>query len=437
MAEIKPFSGYVFSAEKAGDLGKVMAPSYTVKSEEERDELYSRSEYNAIRLVDGKALDTDTDTENRFTRARDCLNKWIADGIITKYEEPAIYLYEQAVLFNGTIFTNRGFVALLHLDDFGKQVISCEDTTPINKKYRFDLISQTKTNFNMISCLYIETEKHLTNLITEISDTPPDLDFLYVDGTRERLWRICDKAKTDFIVSALSSHRLYITDGQNRFETSLIYQQECKKKNKNHTGKESYNYIMALLNNAYDEGMVQLPYHRLVRFCKPFNESFLVSALQDSFKVEKIIIDTDTSDLVDTIKRQIFIKRTQNAMALYCGGDYFYRLTILDHNIAKNRIKGKSDAYCSLDVAVLNSLILEDLLGINDENYDERISYTKSVAEGTKKVKDGEFGCLFAINPVRDSQIRAVATAGEKLPSKSICLFPKPITGVIMNILES
>ena len=436
MATIKPFNGYVFSPEKAGDLGNIMAPSYTVKSEEERDELYARSEYNAIRLVDGKAFDTDTETDNRFTRARDYLNKWIADGVITKYEQPAIYLYEQAVLFNDTIFKNRGFVALLNLDDFGKQVVSCEDTTPVNKKYRFDLISQTRTNFNMISCLYIETEKQLSNLITEVSDTVPDLDFRYVDGTRERLWRICDEDKIDFIVSALSKHRLYITDGQNRFETSLIYQQECRKNNPQHTGKEPYNYIMALLNNAYDDGIVQLPYHRLVKFDKPLNESFLVSALQDCFKVEKIIIDSDTSDLVDTIKRQIFLKRTQNAIALYCGKDYFYRLTILDKSAVKERIKGKSDAYCSLDVAVLNNLILEDLLGINDENYDERISYTKSVADGTKRVKDGEFGCLFAINPVRDSQIRAVATAGEKLPSKSICLFPKPITGVIMNILD-
>ena len=436
MATIKPFNGYVFSPEKVGDLGKVMAPSYTVKSEKERDELYQRSKYNAIRLVDGKVLDGDNEKENRFTRARDCLNDWIKSGIITKFDKPSIYLYEQAVLFNETTFTNRGFVALLNLDDFGNEVVSCEDTTPINKKYRFDLISQTKANFNMISCLYIEVEKQLSRLITEISDTAPSLDFQYVDGTRERLWRICDEDKINLIVTALSKHRLYITDGQNRFETSLIYQKECRKKNKNHTGKEPYNYIMALLNNAYDEGIVQLPYHRLVKFNKPLNESFLISALQDYFKVEKIIVDSDTSDLVDTIKRQIFLLREQNALALYCGGDYFYRLSVSDRDAVRNRLKGKSDAYCSLDVAVLNSLILEDILSISDKNYDERISYTKSVAEGTEKVKNGEFGCLFAINPVRDSQIRAVATAGEKLPSKSICLFPKPITGVIMNILE-
>lgn len=436
MATIKPFCGYFFSEEKVGDLGTAMAPSYTVESEEERDALYAKNEYNAIRLVNGKVFPSDTEHENKFTRAYDYLNKWIGDGVIKKYDKPSIYLYEQAVLFNDTIYKNRGFVALISLDDFGNKVVSCEDTTPVNKKYRFDLISSTKTNFNMISCLYIETEKQLSRLITEISDTAPDLDFRYTDGTRERLWRIGDDDSINLIVNTLAKHRLYITDGQNRFETSLIYQKECKKNNKNHTGNESYNYIMALLNNAYDEGIVQLPYHRLVSFNKPLNESFLISALQDNFKVEKIIVDTDTSDLVDTIKRQIFLQRTQNSIALYCSGDYFYRLTLTNRDALRKRIEGKSDAYYTLDVAILNALILDELLGISADNYAERISYTKSVAEGTQKVKSGEYGCLFAINPVRHSQIREIAVAGEKLPSKSICVFPKPITGVIMNILD-
>ena len=436
MASIKPFCGYIFSKDKVGNLGNVMAPSYTVESDDERNELYKRSEFNAIRLVNGAEYGTDSDSENKFTRARDYLDKWIGSGVIKKYDKPSIYLYEQAVSFNDTVFTNRGFVSLLSLDDFGTQVVPCENTTPVNKKYRFDLISQTKANFNMISCLYIEPEKQLSRLMTEICDTSPDLDFQYSDGTRERLWSICDEDKINLIVSTISTHRLYITDGQNRFETSLTYQRQCRAANKNHTGNEPYNYIMTLLSNSFDEGIVQLPYHRLVKFDKPVNESYLVSSLQNDFKVEKIIVDKDTSDLVKTIKRQIFLARAQNAMALYCGGDYFYRLTILDKNLLSERLKEKSDAYRSLDVCVLNNLILNDILGIDEESYEKRIDYTKSVAEGTKLVQSGEFGCLFAINPVRDSQIRAVATAGEKLPPKSICVFPKPITGVIMYIQE-
>jgi len=435
MAIIKPFNGYIFSSDIVGDLGSVMAPSYSVTDESEIDELYSRNDYNTIRLVHGKILDNDTEQVNRFTRANDFLQKWIETGAIKKDEKPAFYLYEQAVNFQGTTFTNRGFVSLLKLDDFGKKVVSCENSTPINKKHRFELISKTQANFNMISCLYIEREKDLSRLITEISDTAPDIDFTYTDGTKERLWRICDSEKIDFIAKALAPHTLYITDGQNRMETSLQYQNQCKKANPNHTGDEPYNYIMALLTNAYDDGIVQLPYHRLVKFEKPLNESFLVSALQDNFKVEKIIVDTDTSDLVSTIKQQISTTKSQNSLALYTGTDYFYRLTLTNSDALKQYYPGKSTAYCSLDVSVLNALILEDILNINADNYSDRIVITKSVTDGTNRVKSKEFGCLFAINPVKASQIREIATAGDKLPPKSICLFPKPITGIVINKL--
>ncbi len=432
MAQIKAFNGYIFSEEIVGNLGNVMAPSYTVESNTELDSLYDNSEYNAIRLVHGKTFESDNESENKFTRANEFLEKWISDGVIKKDEKPAIYLYEQAVLFHDTVYTNRGFVTLLSLDDYGTKVVSCENATPINKKHRYELLSKTKANFNMISCLYIESEKFLSKLITEISDTTPDISFTYTDGTKERLWRICDEKTISFIVDALSIHTLYIADGQNRIETALKYRNDCKEKNPNHTGTEPYNYIMALLSNAYDDGIVQLPYHRLVKFDKPFNESFMISALQDNFKVEKIIVDKDTSNLVDTIKHQIAIAKTETSLALYTGKDYFYRLTLTNSEAMKTYNPDKSDAYCSLDVAVLNSLILEDILGINMESYDDRIVITKSVNEGIKKVTSDEFGCLFAINPVKDSQIRSVATAGDKLPPKSICLFPKPITGVVI-----
>ena len=117
------------------------------------------------------------------------------------------------------------------------------------------------------------------------------------------------------------------------------------------------------------------------------------------------------------------------------GGDYFYRMTLEKPEAMKALTKNKSDAYRSLDVSVLNSLILNDILGITEENYNERVEFTKSVSEGIKKVNSEEFDCLFAINPVKDSQIREVAMAGEKLPPRSICVFPKPITGIIIYIM--
>lgn len=435
MADIKAFKGYMFNREKTGDLGKVMSPPYDSISPEEQQELYDRHEYNSIRLSKGKVFEGDSENDNAATRAGEYLTEWISENVLVRDEKPAIYLYEQETLFNRTTFSNKGFVTLLKLEDFGTNIIPCEDTTPVNKKHRYELLSRTRANFNMISCMYIESEKYLSRLMTEIGDTAPDVAFETEDGTKERLWRITDTEKIDFIVNALKPHTLYIADGQNRYETSLKYRTECMKNNPSHTGDELYNYIMTLLTNAFDDGIVHLPYHRLVKFKKDFNESFFTASCQDNFKVERIIVDTDTSDFTDTIKKQIVTTRHENKIALYCGGEYFYRLTLKDQSKVRELLPDKSEAYCSLDATVLNKLILEDIFNIFEDDYDDRISYTKSISEGTRLVRNGEFGCLLAINPVKTEQVRSVAIAGDKMPPHSICVFPKPVTGIIFNIL--
>ena len=435
MADITSFKGYMYNSNKIDDLGLVMSPPYDALLPDEQDELYKQHKYNAIRLSKGKRFDTDTDSDNTFTRSRKYLEEWLKDDIIVQDEKPAIYLYEQEVEFNGSVYTNKGFVTLLKLEEFGNHVLTCEDTTPINKKDRYDLLSTTKANFNMISGLYIESEKDLSHIITEMKDLAPDVSFVLPDGAKERLWRITDENKINFIINAMKPHTIYIADGQNRYETALKYQAECIKNNPNHTGDESYNYIMTLLTNAYDESLMLLPFHRMLKLKKEFNESFFVAACQDNFKVEKIIVDLDTSDFVDTIKKQIVTTRNENKIALYCGGEYFYRLTLKDDVSLKDRLSEKSDAYLGLDVTVLNKLVLEDVMNITEDNYADSITYTKSITEALQFVNDNEFSCFFAINAVKTYQIDKITRSGEKLPAHSICVFPKPATGVLFNLL--
>lgn len=435
MADITSFKGYMYNTEKIDNLGLVMSPPYDALLPELQDDLYSQHEYNAIRLSKGKRFDTDTDTDNVFTRSRDFLDDWLKKDIIVQDDTPAIYLYEQEVEFNGYVYTNKGFVTLLKLEEFGNHVLTCEDTTPINKTDRYELLAKTKANFNMINGLYIESEKFLSHIITEIKDTEPDVSFVLPDGAKDKLWRITDSKKIEFIINAIKPHTIYIADGQNRYETALKYQAECKKNNPNHNGNEPYNYIMTLLTNAYDESLMLLPFHRMVKFKKPFNESFFIAACQDYFKVEKIIVDLDTSNFVDTIKKQIVTTRNENKIALYCGGEYFYRLTLKPEVSLKDWLPDKSDAYLGLDVTVLNKLILEDILNISEDDQSENITYTKSITEGIQFVKENEYGCFFAINPVKTYQIHSITSSGEKFPAHSICIFPKPATGVLFNLI--
>lgn len=437
MANIKPFKGYRYNVEEIDDLGAVMAPPYDSISEDDNSKYYELHPYNAIRLISGMKAENDTEENNCYTRAAQFLKEWIEKGILVKDDADCIYLYEQAVTIKRERYYNRGFVALLELSDYEEGiVVPCEEPSTNSKRERFNMIKATQANSSMISCLYMDEEKQLNNLITDISEEQPLMEFETPEGIQQKVWAIKYQPTIDFIVKCLKNKSLYIVDGHNRYEAALEYQQYAKEHNPGHTGSEAYNYMLALLSDVHEDGRIHLPIHRLVRFKKGFREDYFVAGAQDHFKVEKIIVDTTDDSMAETMRKQIATQRKEIIIALYTGGDYFYRLRLTDPGYLEKILPEKSETYRNLDVTVLNKLLLEEILYITNETSYERIAYTRNAEEGINAVKNGEFGCMFVINPVRQTQLSEVARSGERMPRRSVCIFPKPATGVIISKFE-
>lgn len=438
MVNITPFQGYRFNPNVIENLGDVMAPPYDTVSGKELDSFYEKEEHNIIRINKGISYPEDNETENCFTRAAAYLQQWISEQALMQEERPALYLYQQEVQYKNTTYTNQGVVGLLELQELGENILSCEQAHKDVKGARYTLVEKTAANVSMINCIYLEYEKDLMNFLNQISDkNAPDMEFetpeTVVGGNvRQRVWVITDTEKIAFIQEHLKNQTLYIADGQTRYEVSLEYQRQCRENNPNHTGKEPYNYIMTLFTNAFNDGLVQLPVHRMVSFPKNFSEDFFIACAQDYFKIEKIIIDTASQDFIETMKKQIATTRRENKFGFYCGGKYFYRMTFRNEAYLKSLLPDKSDAYRSLDVTVLNQLLLGELLNIPEEQHAERIKYTTRITHGVEAVLSGEYGCMFIMNPVRAEQIRGVALARERIPERSIFIFPKASTGVVI-----
>ena len=435
MAEIKAFRGLRYNKEFTPDLSCVLAPPYDSIDEEERHVLYSKDKHNIVRIQSGLRLDEDNENNNCYTRAKEYFSEWIEKGILKRDDVPAIYLYEQKTVLNGVNHTTSGFVAALELSDDGK-VVPCEKAILKNLKDRAMLMEAVSANISMIECMYIETERYITNFIQKVSERTPDTTCKTDDGIVHTLWTITDENEISYVKSLLKDQTFFIVDGENRYQIAKAYKEKMKNENPNHTGEESYNYTMAFLTNAHDDGFIQLPFHRMLRFPKGFREEFFVAAAQDHFKVEKIVVDTVLGDMVDTMKKQIATQRDINRFAVYSGKDYFYRLTLLDRNFVKEVMPDVSDSYLSLDVNVLNKLILEDLFNITEDKYIERVTYTKTIEKGMEEIKKGTHQCIVCMNPVKAEQIRAVALKGEVMPERSICAFPKPAAGVVLNLLD-
>lgn len=439
MANIREFCGYRYNIDKKENLGKVMAPPYDTVSDDEREDYYNADEHNVIRISKGKENESDSEQENCYTRASDYLNSWISEEVLIKEKEPAIYLYEQRVKYNATTFINHGIVALLELTELDdNEVITCELPSVIATEDRYSLISQIKANVDMINCMYIDPEKSLSSLETFYSDKKPDIVFTTEEKvidtmTDHRLWLIKDTETISFIKDVVKNKTFFITDGHNRYATALEYRNYCRKNDKSYNENSDCNYIMAFCTNAYGNRMVQLPVHRVLNTKKKFNEDFFVACAQEHFKVEKIIVDTAVDNISEIMKKQISTVRMETKFAVYCGDNYFYRLTLTDKSIVKRLLPDRSSAYCALDVIVLNKLIFEDILNISEDKLDDYIEYTKRSTKGVSAIKNNEASCLFVLNPVKSEQIREVALSGEVMPDRSIYIFPKPATGVIIN----
>ena len=438
MANIKAFRGYRYNKEKITDFGAVIAPSHAIVTNEEKIALYEMHPNNAVRLVLGINHDTDTDDNNAYTRSASYLNEWIDSGILVKEEQPSIYLYSQSYEINEIVTSTKGFITMLKIEDYLQgHIMPCEEINETFVEHKYKLLETTESNRSMINCMYVEPEKKMLNLMNEIMEQEPEMDFTDSKGIQHRLWVVNAPETISFIADTLADKNVYIEDGQNRYEAALRYRNKCREMNPNHTGEEDYNYIMAFLTNAKDDGLVERPVHRLISFPRGFREEYIVAGLQDRFKTEKIIVDITDDEMSETIRKQIATMRKETKIAMYCGGNYFYRMTLKDPDCMKEFVPDKSEAYRTLDVTVFNYLILGELLNISTSKSEERVTYVNTSKEGIERVQSGEFGCLFLLNPVKSYQICEVALAGEKLPKRTLSIMRKPATGVVINKFDN
>ena len=82
MAEIRPFRGVRYNQQLVNDLSSVICPPYDVITPQLGQELYHLSEYNFVRLEQGRQLPQDTIRDNKYTRSAATLEQWLKLGVL-------------------------------------------------------------------------------------------------------------------------------------------------------------------------------------------------------------------------------------------------------------------------------------------------------------------------------------------------------------------
>lgn len=433
MAKIIPFRGLRYNKNK--DLSAVTTPPYDIISPSEQEAFYNLDPHSVIRLELGKEYADDTESNNRYTRTAQDLKSWIDEQILCFEEKPAVYLYEEIfALPGGETKSFKGFITLVELAEFSKKIVlPHEETLSKAKTDRFNLMSTTHANFSQIYCLYMDSEKTLTKKIAEISSKPADVSFTARDGIIQNLWVVTDEKTIADVQAGFADKQLFIADGHHRYETALNFRNKMREENPDYTQDDLFNYVMMMLVEMDDPGLVVLPTHRMVKNLEHFDENEVIEKLDGVFASEKVSIKADAAkEMEEAIDA---LKDTEKAFAFYTGKDYFYLLTLTDKTAMKKHISDKSDAWLGLDVAILHTLILGDIFGIDMENManQKNLVYTRYASEAADSVKSGEYQCSFLLNATKVHEIKDVSLANEKMPQKSTYFYPKLITGLVMN----
>jgi len=436
MAKVIPFRGLRYNTEKFQDLDAVTAPPYDIISSAQQKELYDKEESNVIRLDYGMEFPDDTDTNNRYTRSAEFLNQWIAEQKLVYEDQPAIYIYEQIFTLEKekTPHSLKGIIGLVQLEEFSKKVVlPHEETISKAKEDRLNLMKTTASNMSQIYSLYMDEEKTVAHWIDAQSSGEPDLTFTTEDGIIQNVWIVTDAAVNAQITALFDEKQVFIADGHHRYETALNYRKLRHEADGTENGTMPYDYVMMMLVPMNDGGLFVFPTHRMLRDLENFDELLLVGFLTEEFTVSKIYFTE--GDYADIITDRLANTVDETLFGLYTGQNYYYLLNLKHTRTLDSKMPERSEAYRHLDVTVLHKLILEQYLGIDEENMknQKNLVYTRDAHEAIDSVQNGDFDCAFLINPTKVSEIREIAQANEKMPQKSTYFWPKLVTGIVIN----
>ena len=439
MSTIIPFHGTVYDAKVVGDVKQVVAPPYDIIDAAGQKALYERHPQNIIRLELGLDQPGDGPTNNRYTRAAATLQDWLKSGALKRDAQPTIYYHtiEYAPPYapaGAPTKTLKGFIATVKLEalDSG-HIYPHENTRSAAKTDRLNLLEACKTNFSPIWSLYSDPHNTVMGLLeAAIKGKPAHIDFRDDEGFRQQLWAVTDQTVLKQAVEALHTKPLFIADGHHRYETALNYQKLRRQQAGAPAGHQPYDGVMMLLAALEDPGLTVLPTHRVITTPLPSFDK-VRALLADQFELQEFPFTAGTQAAV----RAQFIEslrtngRTVPMFGLALKGKEAYLTLILK---PAHRPPASASPRTKLDVSLLQQLVVAKLCQTQQEQ--EAILYTKDDHEALDWVAKGTGTGALLLNPTKVSEVQSVATAGERMPHKSTYFFPKPLTGLVINVME-
>src|ERR1041385_2849584 len=434
MAEIIPFKALRYDPRQV-KLEDVLTQPYDKITPEMQAKYYERSPHNLVRIILGKAGETDTNSFNVYTRAAEYLHDWRSAGLLKQDSTPAIFIYSQTFTVPGTreLTERRGLIALGRLHDYSDGVVFRHEQTLSKPRLdRLNLLRATRAHFGQIFMLYSDPPGEIEALLQPKTGDEPEASILDEHETLHRLWQVDDPALIAALQQKMHSKKLLIADGHHRYETALAYRDERRAAASTADANAPYEYVMMTLVPMESPGLVILPTHRIVHGLPAFDREQMLENAGRFFDIDRIDLRTESRSAT-TLLGEAGANCTA-FVAVTRQGPYLLRAKKTPVREALNELPARQR---ELDVVQLHRLLLERILGISEEavRNQEHVKYERDAFQAISWVRQGA-NVAFLMNPARIEQVRDIAFAGDVLPQKSTDFYPKLLSGLAIYALE-
>lgn len=413
MATVKPFKGIRPPKEMVAEVAS--RPYDVLNSEEARIEAEGnpKSLYHIIKPEIDFEPGTDEHDPQVYDKAVSNFNMFRQQGWLVQDAADHYYIYAQTM--DGR--TQYGFVVAANVDDYMTGKIKKHELTRKDKEEdRMKHVRINNANIEPVFFAFPDNDA-LEKIITTVTATEPEYDFVAPDGFGHKFW-VVDEKLNDAITEEFSKMpALYIADGHHRTAAAALVGNEKAQANPNHRGDEEYNFFLAVAFPASHLKIID--YNRLVKDLNGLSPAEFLEKLEYHF-------------IVKDMGEVVYHPQKLHNFSLYLEGRW-YSLT------AREGTYDDNDPIGVLDVTISSNLILRDLLGITDLRTDKRIDFVggiRGLEELKRRVDSGEMAMALALYPVSMKQLMDIADSGNIMPPKTTWFEPKLRSGLIIHDLD-
>lgn len=405
MASIHPFRALRPTPDRAPAVSSV---PYDVVSTDEARQLAAGNPLSFLHVTRSEIdlpAERDAYSPAVYARARENFDALKASAPLVVEEAPSLYFYR---LRMGS-HEQTGIAGCFSVDEYESDVIKKHERTRRDKeddrtRHIVELRAQTGVVF-----LTYKTEPAVDAVEDRVTHLPALFNFTAEDGVQHTIWRAGAEDTAAAVAAFAKIPALYIADGHHRAASAARARGELRAGG---DGAEAGTFIAV----AFPGNQMQvLPYNRTV--------TDLAGCSPDQFleQLRRVVHVSAGSARPDR----------KGVVGMYLGGDWY------DLDFSGVRPADDSRA-SSLDVALLQRTVLEQILQIGDVRSDKRIDFVGG-ARGPgaleRAVDSGRAAVAFSMFPVRIDDLMAISDAGGLMPPKSTWFEPKLRDGLLIHTI--